>query len=70
MQFFSLGSSKIVVFETYFFDIVTTQYDQPRYVKHVSGRIYVFFTLVGYWVRGGGGGLPRDLYTTCYTVIT
>ena len=48
MQFFTLGSSKIEVFETYFFDIVTTHYDHPRYVKHVLGRIYVFFTLFGY----------------------
>ena len=30
MQFFTLGSSKIKVSETYFFDIVTTQYDHPR----------------------------------------
>ena len=35
MQFFTLGSSKIEVLETCFFDIVTTQYDHPRYVKHV-----------------------------------
>ena len=53
------------VFETYFFDMETTQYDHPRYVKHVLGRIYVFFTLFGYWVGGGGGGLPRNWYTTC-----
>ena len=44
------------VFETYFFDIVTTQNDHPRYVKHVLGRIYVFFALFGYQVGGGGGG--------------
>ena len=55
MQFFTLGSSKIEVFKTCFFDIVTTQYDHPRYVKHVLGRIYVFFSLFGYWVGGGGG---------------
>ena len=24
------------------------------------GRIYVVFTLFAYWVRGGGGVLPRD----------
>ena len=48
MQFFSLGSSKMEVFETCFYDIVTTQYDRPRYVKHVLGGIYVFFTLFGY----------------------
>ena len=66
MQFFTLDSSKIEVFKTCFFDIVTTQYDHPSYPKHVLGRIYMFFTLFGYWVwGGGGGGLPRDRYTTC-----
>ena len=56
MQFFTLGSSKIEVFETCFFDIVITQNDLSSYVKPVLGRIYVFFTLFGCWVRGGGGG--------------
>ena len=56
MQFFNPDSSKIEVFETCFFDIVTTQNDHPSYVKHVLGRIYVFFTLFGYHVGGGGGG--------------
>ena len=65
MQLFNPGSSKIEFFETCFFDIVTTQNDHPSYVKHVLGRIYVFFTLFGYQVGGGGGGLPRDGYTTC-----
>ena len=64
MQFFTPDSSKMEVFETYFFDIVTTQNDIPSYAKHVLGRIYVFFTLFGYQV-GGGGGLPRDGCTTC-----
>ena len=54
MQFFTLGSSKIEVCETYFFDIVTTSNDHLRYVKHVLGRIYVVFTLFGYYVQGGG----------------
>ena len=63
-MFFTLGSSKIEVFETCFYDLVTTRYDHPSYVKHVLGRIYMFFTLFGYWVRGGGG-LPRDGYKTC-----
>ena len=36
--------------------MVTTQYDHPCYPKHVLGRIYMFFTLFGYWVGGGGGG--------------
>ena len=48
MQFFTADSSKIEFSETCFFDIVTTQYDHPRYVKHVLGRIYVFFTRCGY----------------------
>ena len=66
MQFFTLGGSKLKIFETCFFDIVTTQYDHPRYVQHVLGHTYVFFTLFGYYVPGGGGGgLPRDWYTTC-----
>ena len=43
------------VFKTYFFDLVTTQYDHPSYPKHVLGRVYMFFTLFGYWFGGGGG---------------
>ena len=53
MQFFTLDRSKIEVLKTCFFDIVTTQYDHPSYPKHVLGRIYMFFTLFGYWVGGG-----------------
>ena len=48
MQFFTLGSSKTEVFETCFYDIVITQNNHPRYVKHVLGRIYVSFTLFRY----------------------
>ena len=48
MQLFTLGSSKIEVFETCFYDIVITRNDHPRYVKHVLGRIYVYFILFGY----------------------
>ena len=55
MQFLTPDSSKIEVLETCFFDIVTTQNDHPSYAKHVLGRIYVFFTLFGYHVGGGGG---------------
>ena len=61
MQFFTLDSSKIEVFETCFFDIVITQNDHSSNVKHVLGCIYVFVTLFGYW----GGGLLGDKYTTC-----
>ena len=55
MQSFTLDSSKIEVFKICFFDIVATQYDHPSYLKHVLGRIYMFFTLFAYWVGGGGG---------------
>ena len=55
MQFFTLGCSKIELFEFCFFDVVTTQNDHPRYVKHVLGRMYVFATLFGCLLRGGGG---------------
>ena len=69
MQFFTPDSSKIEVFETCFFDIVTTQYDHPRYVKHVLGCIYVFFTPFVYWAHVGEGGLPKDWYTPAYAVF-
>ena len=60
MQFFTLGSSKIEVFELCFYDIVTTQNDHRRYVKHVLGRVYMFFILFG----SRGGGRARSLYAT------
>ena len=50
VQFFTPGSSKIEVFETYLFDIVITWSDHPRYVKHVLGHIYMFLTIFGYHV--------------------
>ena len=58
VQFFTPQSSKIQVSETYFDDLLVTHNDHPSYVKHVLG-IYVFFTLLGYCVRGGGGGLSQ-----------
>ena len=48
LPFFTLYSSKIEVFETCLYDIVTTRYDHPHYAKHVLGCINVFFTLFGY----------------------
>ena len=59
MQFFTLGTFKMEVFETSVFDIVITLNDHPSYVKHSLGCIYVFFTLFGYWA--GGGGSPKEL---------
>ena len=56
MQFFTPGSSKMEVFETYFFDVVTTQNDHPSYVKPVLGRMYMFFYPIWVLPPGGGGG--------------
>ena len=58
---FSPGQLKNRSFRNLFFII---ENDRPRYLEHVLGRIYVFFTLFGYWV-GAGGGSKRDWYTTC-----
>ena len=52
---------------------MTTQYDHPRYVKHVSGRIHVFITLFGHWVRGGGGspkGLVHNLLMRVFSLYS
>ena len=66
MQFSSLGSSKMEISETDFFDTLTIQNDQISNVKHVLAPLYLFFTLFGCGVGGGGGGLPRGLgHTTC-----
>ena len=72
MQFFTLYSSKLEVSETYFFDIVATHNDHPSYVKHVLGRIYVFFELFRCWVRRGGSpkGLVHNLLKHFYIVGT
>ena len=55
MQFSGLGSSKMKISETDFFDTLTIQNDQISYVKHVLAPLRVFFTLFG-CVCGGGGG--------------
>ena len=46
-----------------FFGIVTTHNDLPSYEKQILGSIYVFFTLFGYWVRGGGA--PQGTQPSC-----
>ena len=62
MQFFTLGSSKIEVFETCFFEAVTTCNDHRRYVKHILRRICLCLTQFGCHVQGGwGGGAPKGL---------
>ena len=55
MQFSGLGSSKMEISETDFFDTLTIQKDQISYAKHVLAPLYVFFTLFG-CVAGGGEG--------------
>ena len=60
VQFFTLGSSKIEVFETCFFDVVTTQNDHPKLCKacfrpHLRG----FHPIWG--LDPGGGGSPKGL---------
>ena len=61
---FHPGRLKNRSFPTLFFYIVITENDHPRYVKHVLGHIYMFSTLFGYYLLGGGV-LPRGWYTTC-----
>ena len=56
-------SSKIEVSETSCFDIVTTQYDHPRYVNHVLARIHVFSPYLGIGCGGGGGGSSQGIGT-------
>ena len=70
MQFFTPGSSKIEVFKTYFFGIMTTQNDHPRYAKHVLGSFSVFFTRFGDWVPSGGSpkGLVHNLLMQFFTL--
>ena len=67
MQLFTLGGSKIEVFEAYSHDIVTTQNDHPRYVKPVLGRIHPIWESG----RGGGGGskgLVHNLLMQLFTL--
>ena len=54
MQFSSLGSSKMEISESDFFDILAIQNDLISYVKHVLAPLDVFFTLLG--CGGGVGG--------------
>ena len=53
----SLGSSKMEISETDFFDTLTIQNDQISYVKHVLAPLYVFSTLFGCWGEGGSQGV-------------
>ena len=53
MQFSGLGSSKMEISETDFFDTLTIQNDQISYVKHVLDPVHVVFkVLCGAPTRG------------------
>ena len=62
IQFSRLGSSKMEISATDFFDTLTIQNDQISHVKHVLAPLYAFFTLFGYWGWGGSQGVEG---TTC-----
>ena len=68
MQFFTPDSSKIEVFETCFFDIVTTYIDHPSHVKHFLGRLYVVFSLL-LGVDSLRGGLAEGNRIFCFFSI-
>ena len=59
-QFPPVDNSKIKVFKTNFFDTMITYNDDPSYVKHASRRIYVFFTLFGYYALKRRGSPRRQ----------
>ena len=64
MQFSSLGSSKMEISETDFFDTLTIQNDHISYVQYVLAPpplFFVFFTLFRCVCGGGGGWHPRGL---------
>ena len=61
MQFSTLSSSKMEIFETNFFDALTIHNDPISYANHVLDPLYVFFTLFGCWRRDGG--LLNDFLT-------
>ena len=54
VQFSTLGGSKIEIFITDVFEILTIINHQISYVKHVLEPLYVFFTVFG-CLDGGWG---------------
>ena len=57
MQFSSLGSSKMEISKTDFFDTLTIQNYQISHVKHLLAPFYVLFTLFGCLGWGGSQGV-------------
>ena len=62
MQSFTLGSSKIEVFETYFQSPKMTMQDMQSMFQAV---FMCFSPYLGIGCGGGGGGSKREWYTTC-----
>ena len=64
---FHHGQLKNLMFRNFFFfDNMTTQNDNPRYVKHILGSIYGFFILFGYSVRACvWRGSPKGSVRNC-----
>ena len=60
MQFFTLRSSTMEVFRCCSYDIVITQNDHPKYVKHVLACIYTIFNLWMAPKRGADGKLGPE----------
>ena len=61
MQFSTLAGSKMEIFKTDCFDVLTIHNDEISYVNHVLDPLYVSFTLFGCWRRDGG--LLNDFVT-------
>ena len=65
VQVSTLGSSRMEILETDYFDIATSQYDQMSFVKHVlAPPPPVFSTLLGH-LDGRGGGVPHINEISC-----
>ena len=70
---FSAYTAQKANFPKLCFDTVTTHNDQPSYVKHVLGSIFVFFTPFGDWVWGGGGspnGVVHNLLVQFFSLYS
>ena len=57
MQFSPRAAQKSKFSKLIFFNIVTTQDDHPRYVRHVLAVFMCFSPSLG--IVWGGGGVPR-----------
>ena len=53
VQFSTLGNSRMAIFKTDFFDVLTVHNDQISYINHVLDPLYVFFTRFRCCTDGG-----------------